>query len=565
MHTSIAFGRAAACGHYFGRRIFDRKLVTNAKSDPCRRAIRHAVYALAILLSVASPALLAQLSTADNRLMVAGSGGIEFALPDVRGFFGRVLTVGDFNCDGFADAAIGSPQVTINGFDRAGQVIVLYGSVNGLRENAGIGLSQRSANVPGAAEANDEFGSTLAAGKLSSDACDDLAVGVPLEDLGTAVDAGSVIAFFGASTGITGSGSLALPKDTETGDDGPQAGDNFGSALAIGNILSISQSFDELIIGVPNDSPGFLQANGGSIDVRRGSGTPLLGRAGRRFQFDCCTGAAQSNEGENRYGQALTTGDFDDDGLQDLVIGVPFDDIDGVEDAGSVIVQYGSGSPLGPGGSLIFHQNSSGIPGINETDDRFGSVLASGDFDGDGDDDLVIGTPHESVSGHVGAGMIMIRNGRQGGVNGFDSTSAITAHEAGLPIETSSTGFGGALAVGDFNDDGFDDLAAGATDIDIDGALGAGIVIVFYGASTGISASRREHWHQNIAGVASTAQSRDFFGSALTAGDFNGDGVDDLLVAVPGEKNGGVVSGGVHVFYGRRPVIVDPIFKNGFE
>lgn len=495
--------------------------------------------------------------------MLAGSGGIEFAAPVA---FGSVLTVGDFNCDGFADAVIGVPLATINGASRAGQVVVLYGSVIGLRENVGIGLSQSSANVPGGSEANDEFGSAVAAGKLSSDACDDLVVGVPFEDIGTLVDAGSVIAFFGASTGITGSGSLALPKDTETGDNGPQQGDQFGSALAIGNVLSISQSFDELIIGIPNDSPGFLQANGGSIDVRRGSGgTPLLGRVGRRFQFDCCTGAAQSNEGGNRYGQALTTGDFDSDGLQDIAIGIPLDDINGVVNTGSVIVQYGSESPLGPGGSLIFHQNSSGVPGSNETEDQFGSVLASGDFDGDGDDDLVISSSHESVSGQGGVGMIVIRNGRANGINDFDSSLSITALEAGLTLQNSTIVFGGALGVGDFNDDGFDDLAVGATDYDINGHSGAGIVVVFYGASDGISSSRREHWHQNITGVVSTAESGEFFGAALAAGDFDGDGVDDLLVGVPGEKNGGVATGGVHVFYGRRPVIVDPIFKNGFE
>jgi hypothetical protein len=87
---------------------------------------------------------------------------------------------------------------------------------------------------------------------------------------------------------------------------------------------------------------------------------------------------------------------------------------------------------------------------------------------------------------------------------------------------------------GDFNGDGFDDLAVGAPLENVSGINAAGAVSIIYGSRRGLSASGNQFWHENVSGVDGAAANDDRFGIALAAGDFNGDGFDDLAIGVPG-------------------------------
>ena len=517
---------------------------------------RH-LWQIGLSLCLLAPCISAQITAANNRLMLIGPGGIIQAAPATRDF-GSAMAVGDFDCDGFDDVAIGNP----NGFVRAansGQVVVLYGSRLGLNPAVAEAWSQSSANVPSASEEGDRFGQSVAAGKLSADGCDDLAIGAPEEDLGDPVrrSAGAVTTLLGSPSGLTATGAIFLPADTEDGDNGIDEFDRFGSALAIGNVFSVGGSFDELIIGVPRDKLSFFASRSGSIDIRRASGSPLNGRVGR-FSQESGSGG-ESNEENDQIGRAVTVGNFDGDSLLDIAFSAPNEDLNFISDAGAVSVIYGSAPPFTQGGSLFFHQGTDGVPGVNEAEDEFGSTLAAGDFDGDGDDELVIGVPLESIGDRGSQGMIVVRNGRSGGINGFGSTFAIDAVDAGAATAsaTTTTVFGKALATGDFNLDRFDDLAVGAPD-----AGNGGLVVLFYGSAAGLSAANRALWDQNTPGVVGVANLGDFFGAGLAAGDFNGDGASDLLVGIPGEDNTATFAGAVQVFYGRNK---DIIFANGLE
>lgn len=104
--------------------------------------------------------------------------------------------------------------------------------------------------------------------------------------------------------------------------------------------------------------------------------------------------------------------------------------------------------------------------------------------------------------------------------------------------------FGFALTAGDFNGDTRADLAIGAP-----GENGfAGLVHVLYGSEpAGLTATGSQLWWQNSAGIADVTESGDGFGSALAAGDFNGDTRVDLAIGAPGENS---FAGLVHVLYG---------------
>jgi hypothetical protein len=173
-----------------------------------------------------------------------------------------------------------------------------------------------------------------------------------------------------------------------------------------------------------------------------------------------------------------------------------------------------------------------------------------GDFDGDGFADLAVGVPDEDVGAVVDAGAVNVLYGgaqQPGGWSGAGS-QLFTQSGAGGRAEAGDL-FGDVVAVGNFNGDGFGDLAVGARGEDVGSVRDAGAVSVLYGSAGGLTSGGSQLFTQNSPGVGSSAEVGDFFGAALAAGDFNGDGFADLAVGVPFEV-GIVRSGAVNVLYG---------------
>lgn len=118
--------------------------------------------------------------------------------------------------------------------------------------------------------------------------------------------------------------------------------------------------------------------------------------------------------------------------------------------------------------------------------------------------------------------------------------------------------FGRTMAAGDFNADGYVDLAVGTLSDDAPGVAGAGTVTVLRGSSKGLGVSGVRLWTQDSPGVDDRAEGNDGFGQALVSDDFNGDGIADLAVGSPYEGFPPVTGdepfdpGVVHVLFGSR-------------
>ncbi|MFF4899192.1 FG-GAP-like repeat-containing protein [Streptomyces sp. NPDC001068] len=197
--------------------------------------------------------------------------------------------------------------------------------------------------------------------------------------------------------------------------------------------------------------------------------------------------------------------DFNGDGYHDLVTAAPGATVGGRNDAGAVVVSYGSRSGIKASNRTVLTQDSAAVPGTAERGDEFGSALAFGDLNRDGYSDLVVG----SVGEDGGAGSVTIVWGSRKGLTG----GRLVAD----PDASSHHRFGMALAVGDFTADGRADLAVGSTGADVQ---------IFRGGFTKTHGAASRTW------VVPEMETGDSHGSrSLASGDVNADGVADLVVS----------------------------------
>jgi hypothetical protein len=466
----------------------------------------------------------------------------------------------DFNGDGYHDLAVGVLLEDIGRIRDAGGVNVLYGSATGLQATAPPDQfwSQNSPGVEGGSEEGDLFGASLAAGDFNNDTFSDLAIGAPFEDIGQIEDAGGVNVLYGSPTGLqtTSPADQFWSQDSPGVEGGAEDFDAFGFSLAAGDFND--DGFADLAIGAAFE--GVKSAEGaGAVNVLYGSAVGLQATSPNdQVWHQGSPGVQGSAETFDSFGWYVAAGDFNDDGFDDLSVGVPFEDIKREEDAGAVSVLYGSAGGLQATSpdDQVWHQNSPGVEGGAEDFDFFGEFVATGDFNNDGFADLATSVASEDLGSALpDAGALSVLYGSAGGLQATSPPDQLWTQDSPDVEDQAEPNdiFGFAPASGDFNGDGYDDLAVSALLEDLDDIAEAGAAHVLYGSATGLQATAPadQFWHQDSPGVEDQAEDVDLFGSALAAADFNNDGFADLAIGVQDEDIDEIIdAGAANVLYG---------------
>jgi hypothetical protein len=313
-------------------------------------------------------------STADDagavNVFYGSTGGLPSASqvllqanPEDNDGFGGALVAGFFN-DNQGDLAVGAPGEQLGAASLAGAVNVFYGTPAGLPGTSQVLLQANP-------EADDQFGSALAAGFFDDDLWYDLAVGAPGETVGGKREAGAVNVFSGSASRLTETSQTFLQGPGTGGI--PEVGDLFGLALAAG-------PFDagpwDLAVGAPGEDFG-VTPNAGAINVLYGSASGLVGRDQLLTQDS--PGVPGIAEADDHFGDDLARGiffnNFNGDDFGDLAIGTAREDVGATADAGAVNVMYGSAAGLPGASGQLFTQDSSGVGGTAEPGDSFGASL----------------------------------------------------------------------------------------------------------------------------------------------------------------------------------------------
>jgi len=469
-----------------------------------------------------------------------------------------VSTAGDVNGDGFDDLLIGAYRGDPNGNNSAGETYVVFGSGSGFLASLELSsLDGANGFVMNGIDINDSSGRSVStAGDVNGDGFDDLVVGAK-EAAPNGSSSGESYVVFGS--GLSFPASLDLSSLDGTNGfviNGISDNDLSGYSVSVAGDVN-GDGFDDFVIGARGAAPN--GNNSGASYVVFGSDLGFLTSLDLSL-LDGTNGFVinGADVGDFSGTTVSTAGDVNGDGFDDLAIGAIVADPNNKNAAGASYVVFGSGQGFDANLELSSLDGTNGfvINGVDAGDRSGGSVSSAGDMNGDGFDDVVIGAFLAGPLGNSARGESYVVFGSSqafssslelsllNGTNGFVINGIDALDFSGRSVSTA----------GDVNGDGFDDLIIGADRANPGNKIYAGESYVVFGSGQGFSSNLELSSLDGVNGfVINGIDIRDHSGhSVSTAGDVNGDGFDDLILAANGaDPNSNSYAGESYVLFGR--------------
>lgn len=368
------------------------------------------------------------------------------------------------------------------------------------------------------------------AGDINGDGIGDIIIGAPQAEVNGSNLTGEVYVIFGNSTGfgttldlsmLDGSNGFTIPGIVPGG----RAGYSVSQAGDIND-----DGIEDIIIGAPN-------GDGGEAYVIFGNDTGF----GAVFNLSALDGnngfVIKGIDPLDQAGLAVSgVGDINGDDVDDILIGAPGVDPDGLDAAGACYVVFGNETGFSAVLNLSSLDGSNGfaIKGLESRNFLGRSVSGAGDINGDDISDLIIGTDDASPGGNNGAGESYVIFGDDAGFGAIFDLSTLNGSNGFMAegINPGNRAGSSVSGVGDIDNDGIDDVIIGAPFAASDGNSNAGECYVILGRSTGFEAN------VNLSALNGSNGFRikgidafDGAGNSVgSAGDINGDGINDIII-----------------------------------
>jgi len=439
-----------------------------------------------------------------------------------------VASAGDVNGDGYDDVIVGAPNYDA-GHDNEGAAFVFLGSASGIASgNATTAHAQLEADQDGAI-----FGASVAsAGDVNGDSYGDVIVGARSYDAGQ-TNEGAAFVFLGSASGVADGNPSTAHAQLES----DQA--NAGSASTVASAGDVNgDGYADVLLGF-SSYPG-----GGAVFVFHGSASGISD--GNPAAADTHLDGTQTGFGN----YVNSAGDVNGDGYTDVIVSATRWE-DGLSDDVIAFVFTGSASGIADGAPgncyasfKIDDQDNVGLGA---------SVASAGDVNGDGYDDVIVGSRNFDAGQADEGGAFVLLGSATGLTDGQPSSPAIQLAATQLESDQVDSSLGASVASADVNGDGYADVIVGAPEYDA-GHSNEGAAFVFLGTASGIADGGAS---TAAAQLESDQAGALLGGSVASAGDVNGDGYADVIVGAHLYDAGQTNAGAAFVFLGSASGVAD--------